>query len=190
MKKRDWIIILVIVVAILAVMFLGKGLKAPIGGDKLLDGESGVALQTQAPTDVPAPEEEHTSAPESPAPTAEGNVATQQPPKPTLAPAKAYLKVTAGQQVSLPIPLVEEDDYVLTMADGSENTIHVTKNAVWMASANCEDQSCVEQGTVSLDNKDERVLLNMIICLPHGVVLELLTPEEAQAEWEYWYGQQ
>ena len=58
--------------------------------------------------------------------------------------------------------------------------IHVTADSIAMASSTCDNQDCVKQGTVSLDNKDTRVLQNMIICLPNGVTLELLTPEEVE----------
>ena len=36
----------------------------------------------------------------------------------------------------------------------------------------------MKQGTVTLENRDERILYNMIICLPNQVMLELYTPEE------------
>ena len=38
----------------------------------------------------------------------------------------------------------------------------------------------MEQGEVSLSNREERLLGNMIICLPNNVTLELLTPAEAE----------
>ena len=47
-----------------------------------------------------------------------------------------------------------------------------------MKSSPCDNQDCVKQGEVTLANKDERILSNMIICLPNQVVLELYTPEE------------
>jgi hypothetical protein len=47
-----------------------------------------------------------------------------------------------------------------------------------MKSSTCDNQDCVLQGTVSLENKYERVLGNMIICLPNEITLELFTPQE------------
>ena len=44
----------------------------------------------------------------------------------------------------------------------------------------CENQNCVEQGEVTLENREKRILLNMVICLPHNLRLELVTREEAQ----------
>ena len=50
-----------------------------------------------------------------------------------------------------------------------------------MESSNCENQNCIGQGEVTLENRETRVLFNMVICLPHGISLELLTKEEAYA---------
>ena len=93
--------------------------------------------------------------------------------------AKAYLLATIGGIMYEPIPLLEEADYSITQqATGLENVIHVTPDSITMASSNCDNQDCVQQGTVTLENRDTRILQNMIICLPNGVTLELLTPEE------------
>ena len=47
-----------------------------------------------------------------------------------------------------------------------------------MEEANCQNQDCVGQGEVTLENRYERILSNMIICLPNQVVLQLYSPEE------------
>lgn len=47
-----------------------------------------------------------------------------------------------------------------------------------MESSTCENQDCVEQGTVTFDNLNSRILGRFIICLPNYVTLELFTPEE------------
>lgn len=57
-----------------------------------------------------------------------------------------------------------------------------------MKSSSCDNQACVHQGIVTLENMSTRVLQNMIICLPNEVVLSLLTPEEAQLQWQSLYG--
>ena len=59
--------------------------------------------------------------------------------------------------------------------------MHVTPTSVNMAASTCDNQDCVEQGVVSLSTMDDRVLGNMIICLPHQVTLELYTVEEMNA---------
>ena len=40
----------------------------------------------------------------------------------------------------------------------------------------------MQQVEVTLENRDSRVLANMIICLPNEVILEVLTPAEAGME--------
>jgi len=52
-----------------------------------------------------------------------------------------------------------------------------------MAESSCDNQDCIYQGTVTLENKKERVLQNMILCLPNEVILELLTEEETRANY-------
>lgn len=104
-----------------------------------------------------------------------------QEPEVTFDPAsiKAWLVVTAGGTVYQPIPLVEEGEYsVIQEETGAKNVIHVTTESIDMKSSTCENQDCVKQGVVSLDNMDSRLLGNMIICLPNQVTLELYTTEE------------
>ena len=98
-------------------------------------------------------------------------------------PAKGYVLVsTATQSGWLPLP--EEGEYSVplrqVLPDGTEceNVIHLTPDGVYMEDSTCEGHDCVKQGTVTLENRDERILYNMIICLPNQVMLELYTPEE------------
>ena len=83
------------------------------------------------------------------------------------------------------LPLPQEGEYTKTirqtMEDGSEyvNVIHVTPTGFWMEKSNCEGQDCVDEGEVTLENRQERILGNMVICLPHQLMLYLITHEEA-----------
>ena len=95
-------------------------------------------------------------------------------------PAESYLLVRTNQSSSPPIPLNEEYSFTVKQHDGSENVIHVGVNSFYMESSNCDNQNCVDEGTVTLDNMNERVLFNMILCLPHQLSLEMLTPDEAK----------
>ena len=94
-------------------------------------------------------------------------------------PSIAYVLVRMPDPVGL-LPLPTEGEYTRTirqtMPDGSEaiNVLHLTPSGVWMEEANCE-------GEVNLENREERVLWNMIICLPHQLALELITRDEALA---------
>ena len=99
-------------------------------------------------------------------------------------PATAYVLVRLQAGIGL-LPLPPEGEYTKTirqeMPDGTEaiNVLHITADGVWMEEANCEGQDCVMQGEVTLENREERILWNMIICLPHELTLELITREEA-----------
>lgn len=96
--------------------------------------------------------------------------------------AQAYLLVTVNGLTYQPIPLKGEGQFSITQGEtGMVNTVHVTPTSVWMADSTCDNQDCVEQGVVSLDTMNDRVLGNMIICLPHQVTLELYTAEEMAA---------
>ena len=133
---------------------------------------------TEAPTEEPtateaATEAETAEATDEPTATAAAASVVQEP--------KAYLLVIIGDAVYQPVPLTGDGDYTVTQkAIGAENKIHVTAESIQMSSANCDNQDCVEQGEVSLSNRSERLLGNMIICLPNNVTLELLTPAEAE----------
>lgn len=91
--------------------------------------------------------------------------------------ARAYLLVTVRGVTYQPIPLYEEHDYTIRQPN-CENVLHVTADSVYMKSASCDNQDCVEQGTVTLENSKERALFNMILCLPNQVYLELYSAEE------------
>ena len=99
-------------------------------------------------------------------------------------PAIAYVLVRMSNSIGL-LPLPLEGEYTRTIRqygeDSSEvyNTLHLTPNGFWMEDSNCEGQDCVKMGEVTLENREERVLWNMVICLPHQLSLELITREEA-----------
>jgi len=93
------------------------------------------------------------------------------------APVQAYLVVTVGGMLYEPLPLAGEGSFTISQDENTSNTIRVTPDSIWMEHSSCDNQDCVDQGTVSLENMGTRVLSNMIICLPNEVVLELHTPE-------------
>lgn len=95
---------------------------------------------------------------------------------------QAYLRVQVGDEVWAPIALADGDEYTITQPSGATNVVHVTATGAVMHSSTCDNQSCVKQGEVTLENRDSRVLSNMIICLPNEVILEVLTPGEAGME--------
>ena len=104
-------------------------------------------------------------------------------PAATPKPARGYVLVSTSTGYGF-LPLPEEEDYtyplVQTRTDGTQtvNYIHVTPDGVYMEDSTCEGHDCVEQGQVTFENRKERILGNMIICLPNQVMLQLYTPEE------------
>ena len=100
-------------------------------------------------------------------------------------PSTAYVLVRIqGTAGLLPLPLEGEYSRTIrqTMPDGTEaiNVVHLTPEGFMMADANCEGHDCINEGEVTLENREERVLWNMVICLPHQLSLELITRSEAE----------
>ncbi len=90
---------------------------------------------------------------------------------------KAYLLVEVAGQVYEPILLTEEGRYTITRGE-MVNEIAVTPTSIVMHASTCDNQDCVYQGEVSLENRADRVLQNMILCLPNEVILGLYTQDE------------
>jgi hypothetical protein len=155
-KRKDWLIIAVALLLALGLFVLtrsGIRLNVPGGDDPMR-----VLTEVVQPTVSGAP------------------------PEATQGEAMAYLVLTLGDTRYKPLPLYKEMTYRLRQPDGKENVFHVTRDSVFMESASCDNQNCIHQGTVTLDNREARVLGNMIICLPNQVVLELITPKEAEEQ--------
>ncbi|MDL2318807.1 NusG domain II-containing protein [Eubacteriales bacterium OttesenSCG-928-A19] len=163
MFKRKDILVLIAVVA------LAAGLLA---ASRLLSAPGSVA--PQATLEVPSAPETGVP-PQLPAP---GGPAADAAPDE----AAAYLLVTVRGMQYEPIPLDQEADLTLRKKEtGDENVIHITPESVGMASSTCDNQDCVEQGTITLQNRHTRILQNMIICLPNEVILEMVTADEVEA---------
>ena len=101
-------------------------------------------------------------------------------------PSIAYVLIRMPNPIGL-LPLPVEGEYTRTirqtMEDGTEayNVLHLTPEGFWMEDANCKGHDCVGEGMVTLENREERVLWNMVVCMPHQLVAELITREEALA---------
>ena len=157
--------------------FLKRTLLCLLAGLLLVGAMAGAEPEaTEEPAGTAQPE-----ATEEPAGTAqpEATGETDEAPRP----ASGYVLVTMATQSGwLPLPEEGEVSYPLRqlLPDGTEavNTIHLTPDGVYMEDSTCEGHDCVKQGVVTLENRDERILGNMIICLPNQVTLQLFTPEE------------
>ena len=198
MRNKNVIVlgsVLIIALLLFGVARLTDTREAPVPGPSApsltADAETPAPEAAAPPAATAAPPVTATPAPTAalaatavptatPAPTATAD-ARAAAPDPSAEAVKAYLVVTVNNMMYQPIPLTRETSYTLTQKDiGAVNVVHVTADSVFMESSTCEGHDCVKQGTVSLENRSQRVLGNMIICLPNKVSLELYTPEEAQ----------
>ena len=168
------VIVLIVIVAVIAAT-QKRELNPTLGP---LEADATAApVVTEAASAVP----DTTAAPEAnEAPESTEAPASTEEPAAAKEPAQAYLVVSVAGAMYEPIPLYEEGRYTVKRGD-LVNTIEVTPDSIKMHASSCDNQDCVEQGVVSLENRSKRVLQNMIICLPNEVVLELYTPEEIAA---------
>lgn len=192
-NKNIWILIgLAVLIALAGVLaavlptrIAAPQADAPALSPAVTAAPEATATQEPAATPEATATQEPAAAPEATA-AAEATAtpeaaATEQPqvtPIVAASQTKAYLLVTVGGVVYRPLPLTEEGEYTLTQENGAQNVIHVTADSVNMQSSTCDNQDCVMQGTVSLENMEDRLLGNMIVCLPNQVTLELYTAEE------------
>lgn len=56
-------------------------------------------------------------------------------------------------------------------ADGGTNLVKIQDGSVWVAHANCKNQDCVEHKPIQKDGEQ-------IVCLPHGVTIQIAAREE------------
>lgn len=116
----------------------------------------------------------------SPAPAASSDEDTQKN-TPETAPekgpeAEAYVYIIVNGRISAIYPVGEEGDVTLDQGNGRVNVVHITENGFYMASSTCDNQLCVQQGEVTTDNYQQRILGASVLCLPNNVDLELVVP--------------
>lgn len=165
MKKQNLLVLGIMIVLIAAVAVFA----AVVPQNRTISEDAPSLVDTEAQVS----EAEASEAPSTPE-------ATENPAV-ELAKSDAYLVVSVRGNLYEPIPLLDEGSFTVKQGEDMSNTIHVTPDSIWMEHSTCDNQDCVMQGTVSLDNMDTRVLSNMIICLPNEVVLELHTPETLES---------
>ena len=94
--------------------------------------------------------------------------------------ATAYLLINVNNHIYEPVPLTGDRVVTITQEDGKQNVAAVSIDTAHMSAATCPGQECIHQGQVSLENRDQRVLYNQIICLPNTVILSVLDEKEAK----------
>ena len=177
MDKKNGLVILgllLVIAVIAAIGFFGsKRGGTPVISVTDPDGAT-LTITTDAPADTAEPTGAVLTAAPSSTP-ASGGVP------------RAWLLVTVDNRTYAPYALTKAGDYTIQQKEkGATNVIHVTEDSVQMASSTCENQLCVSQGVVTLENKATRILGNYIICLPNGVTLELLDAAEYGALLQQW----
>ncbi len=185
-NRKIYVIITVLLVAALAVFLLTRENRRPMDPDRDTAVSTPETVSLEHQTVSPEPEAAETAA-EAPAAATETQGPQEQPFLVQITDddlSIAYVLVRMQNAIGL-LPLPVEGEYTRTIrqtaADGSEaiNVLHLTSEGVWMEDSNCEGHDCMLEGEVTLENREERVLWNMIICLPHQLSLELITREEA-----------
>lgn len=184
LRRKDLLLLALVLLATVALLALSRILPqppaAPTGG-ALPAGVAATAAATAAAAVTPAAETP---------PSASADSTRQEPANavpPTLVPAQNYLSIRIGRVLYDPIPLLEDKELEIAQPDGRRNVVALTPDSIVMKESNCENQDCVQQGAVTGENRDRRVLFNQIICLPNQVVLSFLSPAEAEAQWEQAY---
>ena len=178
--KKNLVVILALAALIALVILAASVFKPEI--NPTLGVLSADATQTPVEaTATPVPEADATQAPVE--------VTVTSVPEATAPVVQAYLVVQVAGAMYEPIPLYEEARYTITRGD-MVNTIAVTPTGIRMHESSCDNQDCVLQGEVTLENHHKRVLQNMILCLPNEVIMELYTYEELLAAYPDWQGGQ
>ena len=163
-KNRNVIILLTL--AVIAVLLLSLGLAFRNRTAAVIRTDS-PTLDTSMPTAPAMPHSGSSGAPE--AEEAEEASGTDIDWENTL-----YLVVTIQGVTYQPIPMLRELDLPIDQGDGVENVIHITPDGAWMLSATCDNQDCVKMGPVTRENMHTRILFNMVVCLPHQMMFEVM----------------
>ena len=174
-KRKDALIVAAVLVV--AVLLLAVSRLLP-----KTDLSQKTAQETLAPDAI-----EYLDATAAPAETA-APAATEAPkqaasvvgpmPAPQTAEVKGYVVITVGnRQYGDPIPMDRDKVITVRQSDGKENKVHITPEKVYMEHSTCENQDCVGQGEITLENYKTRILSTFVICLPNAVTIEMVPVE-------------
>lgn len=172
-KKKDFII----VGALLAAALLLYAASALMPKTDISQKTADVTLAPDAveyiePTNAPTVQpDEATQADEAPA-------AMGPMPRPQTQAVRGHVVLTVGgRQYGDPIPMDRDKIITLKQENGKINKVHITPEKVYMESSTCDNQDCVQQGEISLENYQTRVLSTYVICLPNNVTIEMVPVE-------------
>ena len=86
----------------------------------------------------------------------------------------AYALITLDAKEYARLPL-NEDTVLCIDSDKGTNKVVVSNNEVYVESADCPDQICVEHAHIRY--KDET-----IVCLPHRLIITVISEEESEID--------
>ena len=89
-----------------------------------------------------------------------------------------YAVIYVGSQPYQVVDLTEDQVIEVDQGNGIVNHVVVKDGAIDMMDSTCPDQQCVQQGEMSMENYEQRILRNWIVCLPNQVTIELALAEE------------
>lgn len=191
-KKKDALIVALVLLAAVALLAASRlmprtDLSQKVAQETLapdaveyIDATAAPA-ETQAPADTEAPAE--TAAPDATEAPAETEAPKQADvagpmPAPQTGEVRGYVVITVGnRQYGDPIPMDRDKVITIRQSDGKENKVHITPEKVYMEHSTCENQDCVGQGEITLDNYRTRILSTYVICLPNAVTIEMVPVE-------------
>ena len=197
-KRKDALIVVALLVAAVALLAVSRlmpktDLSQKVAQETLAPDAVEYLDETQAPAAIEAPvETEVPAATEAPVET-EAPVATEAPveteapkqaavagpmPAPQTGEVRGYVVITVGnRQYGDPIPMDRDKVITIRQSDGKINKVHITPEKVYMEHSTCENQDCVGQGEITLDNYKTRILSTFVICLPNAVTIEMVPVE-------------
>lgn len=89
-----------------------------------------------------------------------------------------YAVIYVGSAPYQVVDLTEDQVIEVDQGNGTVNHIEVKDGTINMVDSTCPDQQCIYQGAMSMENYEERVLRNWIVCLPNQVTIELALDED------------
>lgn len=85
-----------------------------------------------------------------------------------------YIVIYVGNEEYTRVSVGDKQMITIDQGNGNVNVIEITERGAVMHSSTCANQDCIHEGEVTLDNYNNRVLNNWIICLPNKVSVELV----------------
>lgn len=88
-----------------------------------------------------------------------------------------YIVIYVGNEEYARVPVGDKQMITIDQGNGKVNVVEITERGAVMHSSTCVNQNCIHEGEVTLDNYNNRVMNNWIICLPNQVSVELVAED-------------